>query len=175
MDWQCYCWSDMCDLLEHRRSSFGHTGWGCNEGKCLGIHSGAGTTGQRNELAGTSRSQSLTPVGGQWDTWQRGWRGSSGLLHISIHLTFSHLYYPPQTICWCSRGTLTCSGWDSISWGRQGLMSEWHGSLPERLQSVDLSPPQKRPRTTVTPLAGWPGLLDKSQCSWSCGTETWRL
>lgn len=98
MNWQCYWWREMGDLLEHRRSSFGHTGWGCSEGKHLGIHPGAGRTGPRNEPGGMSRSQSLTPADGQWDTWQRGW--SSGPLHITIHLTFSHSYYTPQTIYW---------------------------------------------------------------------------
>lgn len=36
---------------------------------------------------GMSQSQSLTPVDGQWDTWQRGWRRSAGPVHIII-ITF---------------------------------------------------------------------------------------
>lgn len=173
MDWQCYWWrKKTCDLLEHRRISFGYTGWGCNEGKRLCIHSGAGRTGQRNEPAGMSRSRSLTPVVGQRNTWQRGLRGP---LHITLQLTLSHFHDTPQTVCWGSRGTLTCSGWETVAWDHQGLMSEWHSSPPEQLQRLDLSPPHWHLCTTVSPLAGWSGLLDTPQCSWSHGTETWRL
>lgn len=117
-----------------------------------------------------SRSQSLTPVGGQWDTWERGWS------NVTIHKLFfpiSIILHTP--LCWGSRGILTCSGWEGVAWNHQGLMSEWRSSPQEQLQSLDLSPPQRHLRTTVSLLAGWPGLLDKSRCSWSCGTETWRL
>lgn len=80
-----------CDSLEHRRKPSGHRGWGCSEDKHLGIHPGSGRTGQRNEPGGMSHSQLLTPVCGQWDTWRRGWSRSSGPLHITMSLMFSHV------------------------------------------------------------------------------------
>lgn len=171
----CYWWSETRDLLEHKRSSSVHTGWGCNEGKQICTRSGAGRTGQRNEPGGTTRSPPLTPVSGQWDTWERGWRGDQDHYTSPDKKPFSNSRYTTQTTCRGSLGILTCSGWEGILWNRQGLMNEMRSSPPELLQSWDLSSPQRRPRTTASPLAGWRGPVDKPLCSWSCGTEPWRL
>lgn len=160
----------MRDLLEHSRMSFGYTGWGCNGGRRFCIHSGAGRTGLWNEPAWMCHSQSLSPVVCQQDTWWRRWRGP---LPISIQVT--HFHDSPPPVCWGSTGNLTCSEWEALVWDHWGMVSEWHSSPPEQLQSLDLSPPQWHLHTTVNPLVGWCCLLDKRHWSWSYGTESWTL
>lgn len=161
-------WHNLCDLLEHRRMTFGYTGWGCNGGKHLCTRSGTGRTGPRNEPAWICHSQPLTPVVCQRDTWWRWWR-----LPISIQVT--HFHDSPPPICWGSTGRLTCCEWEALVWDHWGLVSEWHSSPPRQLQSLDLSPPQWHLRTTMNPLVGWCGLRHKRHCSWRYGTKSWKL
>lgn len=86
---------------------------------------------------------------------------------------FPHFHCTPEIICWGSGGTLTCFGWNNGAWNHQGLAREWHSSPPERLQSLHLKPQHRSLRTTVSPLAGRPGLVDNGYCGQSCWTGTW--
>lgn len=72
------------DLQVHRKMPFGYTDWGCSEGTSCCTGSGSGTTGLKNEPAGTSHSQSRPPDVGQWDTCQRRWRRPGMTTQVSL-------------------------------------------------------------------------------------------
>lgn len=85
-------WCDwlVCDSQENRGSFSGHTGWDCSEGRCPGNPPRTGRAGQRNEPGGTSRSHPLSPVEGNWDTWQEG-RSVTCNHSIPFYLGTNHL------------------------------------------------------------------------------------
>lgn len=67
----------------------------------------------------------------------------------------------------------TCSGWDIVVC--RGLVSEMRSSSLGQPQSPDTARPERQWRTEGSPLAGWPGLQGKPDCSQRNGTGTWRL